>query len=214
MRKIKHIKSFVVLILLFLLCSQKTEAPGDFVNIKDINPNIIVDIKYATPDNFLKEAVYPVNICLLRRTAAERLSRVQQDLEKKDFGLIIYDGYRPLSVQKKMWEILPDPKYVADPATGSRHNRGAAVDVGLLDKNGNEMQMPTLFDDFTEKAARDYKDLPEDLIRNRKILENAMSARGFIPLKSEWWHFDDPDWKMFEVIDVSLTDLKSSNKIP
>ncbi len=127
------------------------------VDIKSVNLNIRHDIRYATNNNFLKKKIYSVPRCLLRSDVAQRLSRVQQDLEQMGLGLKVYDCYRPLSVTRQMWEILPDTRYVANPAKGSRHNRGAAVDLTLVDLHtGAELEMPTAFDDFTDKAARDY----------------------------------------------------------
>ncbi|CAD5909701.1 D-alanyl-D-alanine dipeptidase [Planktothrix rubescens] len=127
------------------------------VDIKSVNLNIRHDIRYATTNNFLKKKIYSVPRCLLRSDVAQRLSRVQQDLEKMGLGLKVYDCYRPLSVTRQMWAILPDTRYVANPAKGSRHNRGAAVDLTLVDLHtGAELEMPTAFDDFTDKAARAY----------------------------------------------------------
>ncbi|MBV9080268.1 MAG: hypothetical protein JO102_04020, partial [Elusimicrobia bacterium] len=104
----------------------------------------------------------------------------------------------------KLWQIVPDPRYVADPKTGSRHNRGASVDLTLVDKSGNELTMPTPFDDFTEKAHRDYSQLPPEAIKNRKILQDAMEDEGFMGLPTEWWHFDDPEWSHFALRDEPL----------
>ncbi len=128
----------------------------NLVDIQDINPDITLDIRYATANNFLKVKLYSVPRCLLRTSVAQKLSRVQEQLQRRGLGLKVFDCYRPLSVTRKMWEALPDPRYVANPARGSRHNRGAAVDLTLIDARGNELEMPTDFDDFTDRAARDY----------------------------------------------------------
>ena len=124
----------------------------------------------------------------------------------------IFDGYRPLSVQKMMWEILPDDRYVADPKDGSRHNRGAAVDVSLVDSNGVELPMPTDFDDFTVKAAHDYMDLPAEIIKNRELLKIHMEKYGFISLNSEWWHYDLKDFVKYPVVDYSFEEIDQVNK--
>jgi D-alanyl-D-alanine dipeptidase len=123
------------------------------------------------------------------------------------YGLKIFDGYRPLSVQWKMWEVFPQPGYVADPRKGSRHNRGAAVDVTLIRlSDGAELPMPTSYDDFTERAHRNFKDLPEEVIRNRELLEAMLTKHGFVGLHTEWWHFDDKDWRTYPIMDVQIRD--------
>jgi D-alanyl-D-alanine dipeptidase len=174
---------------------------GFLCDIKHVDPSIQVDMRYAARDNFLKEAIYPVNRCLLRADVAERLARVQRRLVAQGFGLRMWDCYRPQSVQQRMWDLVPDPRYVADPSLGSKHSRASAVDVTLVDKDGNPVQMPTKHDDFSERARRDFTNLPPAALRNRKILEDAMSAEGFIPLPTEWWHFDDPEWKSAPLLD-------------
>jgi D-alanyl-D-alanine dipeptidase len=110
-------------------------------------------------------------------------------------------------VQKIFWSLVPDPRYVADPAKGSRHNRGTAVDVTLVDAQGNELPMPTLFDDFSSRASRDNMNLPIQILKNRETLENAMKKAGFLPFPSEWWHFDDNAWQSFELLDIRFSDI-------
>ena len=176
----------------------------DLVNILTMDSTIVIDIRYATADNFMGDTLYSANICLLRKGVAERLVRVHQDLKKMGLGLKIWDGYRPLSVQKKMWEEMPNSSYVANPAYGSNHNRGAAVDVTLVDSLGNELPMPTAFDDFSEKAGSNYQALPKELIENRRLLQGAMVKHGFSVIKSEWWHFNDKNIKSYPVMDIPL----------
>ena len=188
---------------------------GALVELSRIDPRIVIDLRYATTQNFTKEQLYPMARCFLRDTVARRLSRVQDHLAQMGLGLKIYDGYRPLSVQKKMWALVPDPRYVADPAKGSRHNRGAAVDVTLVDENGRELEMPTGYDDFTESAHRDYAGGSEKSRKNRELLTKAMAAEGFEGLPTEWWHFDATGWEDYPVTDISIPDLvegKSSVK--
>ena len=178
------------------------------VDIQSINPNIVLDIRYATTNNFLEQELYPVAKCALRKEVAEQLSKVQIDLEKIGFGLKVFDCYRPLSVTKKMWEVLPDSRYVANPARGSRHNRGAAVDVSLVDlKTGMELDMPTDFDDFSEKAWRDYDGNEPEVKKNSDLLASMMKKHGFEPLITEWWHFDFEGWEKFSILDVSLDEV-------
>ncbi len=172
------------------------------IDIRSVNNKIALDIRYATTNNFLKRKLYPVARCVLRGAAAKALSQVQDNLVKKGLGLKVYDCYRPLSVQKLMWQALPDSRYVANPANGSRHNRGAAVDITLVDRNGKELEMPTGFDNFTERAFRNYQGASTQAKKNRQLLEDAMKNYGFIPLATEWWHFDAPGWEKYSVLDV------------
>ena len=175
------------------------------VDIQDINPNIKLDIRYATTNNFLNRKLYSVPRCLLRVDVARSLSSVQKDLEKMGLGLKVFDCYRPWSVTKQMWDILPDNRYVANPQRGSRHNRGAAVDLTLVDfRTGRELEMPTDFDDFTEEAARDYYYHSPEVRRNSNLLEYKMKQYGFNSLITEWWHFDAADWQQYSLLNVSL----------
>lgn len=196
--------SLLILILSLLCLFSCSTGKIDLVDISKLDATILVDLKYATADNFLGDTLYTANICLLRRDVAQRLVQVQQDLKKQNLGLKIWDGYRPLSVQKKMWVKLPDPDYVANPETGSNHNRGAAVDVTLVDANGNELEMPTEFDDFSERAAAEFSDVSATARKNRQLLQTAMKKHGFEPIRSEWWHFNDRDIKKYEVLDLPL----------
>jgi zinc D-Ala-D-Ala dipeptidase len=177
------------------------------VDIRTVNPNIRLDIRYATTNNFLKRKLYTVAKCALRSSVAQKLALVQTDLEKIGLGLKVYDCYRPFSVTKQMWEFLPDPNYVANPARGSRHNRGAAIDLTLVDRTGKELEMPTPYDDFTKKAHRDYNGGSAQSRKNRQTLEDAMKKQGFIGITTEWWHFDSEDWQKFAILDVSLTEI-------
>jgi D-alanyl-D-alanine dipeptidase len=189
-----------------------SQQAGDLVNITKLDSTILVELKYATKDNFLGDTLYSANICLLRHAVAERLVKVQQSLQQKGFGLKIWDGYRPHSVQKKMWEKMPDPSYVANPRRGSNHNRGAAVDVTLVDLKGNELEMPTGFDDFSQKARSNYPNVSEQVRRNRTILQHAMKAQGFSTISSEWWHFNAKDCKKYSILDVPLEKFMKSGK--
>ena len=174
------------------------------VNIQDINPRIRLDIRYATPDNFMGEPLYPAARCLLRREVAVKLSRIQDRIEKKGLGLKIFDGYRPLSVQKKMWAKFPLEGYIANPAKGSNHNRGAAVDLTLVDASGHELPMPSDYDEFSERAHRDYAGGGPEQLKNRRLLEEEMAREGFVGLSIEWWHFDDQDAKRYPLLDFPV----------
>ncbi len=174
------------------------------VDIQTIAPDILLDMRYATSNNFLKAPVYPAARCLLRAPVAQALKAVQADLRTKGYGLKVFDCYRPLSVQKAMWKILPDNRYVANPATGSRHNRGAAVDLTMVDNQGKDVEMPTEFDDFTEKAGRDSEVMTPAARRNVEILTAAMERQGYTSIVTEWWHYDGPNWQRFGILNKSL----------
>lgn len=177
----------------------------ELVDLEEEISDIRLDVRYATEDNFMGEQLYPVAKAVLRKPAAEFLSEAQEDLKERGLELEVFDGYRPYEVTEKMWEPYQDPDFVADPAEGSRHNRGCAVDVTLVDSaNGEELVMPTGYDDFTEKAAHDYGELPEEAIRNRDLLREVMEGHGFAALETEWWHYDCQDWERFEVMDLPL----------
>jgi zinc D-Ala-D-Ala dipeptidase len=184
--------------------SRKT---ADLVDIKEVNPRIVVDMRYASEDNFTKKKLYDSNTCFLRKSTAVKLDAVQKELEEMNLGLKVWDCYRPLAVQRIFWAILPDERYVANPETGSRHNRASAVDLTLVDSQGKELQMPTGFDDFSPRADHGYQSLPDQVIRNRELLKGLMEKAGFIPLPEEWWHYDDEKWMQFDLMDVPFQDL-------
>jgi len=184
-----------------------SQKAAELVDIKEVNPHIIVDMRYATEDNFAKKKLYDSNTCFLRKSTAVKLDTVQKELERMNLGLKVWDCYRPLAVQWVFWAILPDERYVANPKTGSRHNRASAVDLTVVDSQGKELQMPTGFDDFSLKAGHRYQDLPDEAIRNRELLKGLMEKAGFIPLPEEWWHYDDENWMQFDIMDVRFQDL-------
>jgi len=185
--------------------------PEDFVDVTTVEPTIVVDMRYASTHNFTGVAVYPVARCVLRRDIAERLGRVQRELATRGLGLKVWDCYRPISVQQRFWAMVPDSRYVTEPVVrdgqpvdGSKHNRGAAVDVTLVDASGAEIAMPTDYDDFSERAHRGYLGGNPQAVRNMRILEVAMVREGFEPLPTEWWHFDGPGWEKYPLSDVPL----------
>ena len=185
-------------------------APPPLVDVLTLAPTIRLEMRYATPDNFLKEAVYPCARCLLRHEAAEALARVEAALATKGLHLKVWDCYRPPEVQAKMWAILPDARYVANPRTGSRHGRGGAVDLTLVDASGAELEMPTKHDDFTE-AARADAPASEAAARNRATLRAAMEAEGFSIAATEWWHFNAKDSKSWPLVEASPCGAKPPN---
>jgi zinc D-Ala-D-Ala dipeptidase len=166
------------------------------------------DVRYATTNNFMHATLYPVSKVFLRRPAAIALHEVERELAREGLGLKIFDGYRPYRVTVRMWKPIRNPDFVADPAKGSRHNRGAAVDLTLIDlRTGRELPMPTGYDDFTPHARQDFNDLPPEAIANRARLREVMKSHCFDPLPSEWWHFDFRGWEKFELLDLPLEAL-------
>lgn len=172
------------------------------VDVSLLEPAIVHDVKYATDDNFTGETLYPSSRCLLREPVARRLVRAHHLLRQRDLGLKVYDCYRPLSVQRKMWALVPDEDFVANPATGSRHNRGASVDVGLVDSRGVELPMPSAYDEFSDRSRLDYPAASTEQTLNRQVLQTAMRQAGFLPLDTEWWHFDAPEWRQYGLADA------------
>jgi D-alanyl-D-alanine dipeptidase len=171
-------------------------------------PGIRIEVRYATTNNFMHERLYPIAKVYLRAPAARALEGVQRELAAEHLGLKVFDGYRPYSITEKMWEPIKNADFVADPAKGSRHNRGAAVDLTLVNLDtGDDIPMPTPYDDFTPKAFANYADLPPNVIANRAKLRDAMVRHGFDPLPSEWWHFDFHGWERFPLMNVALEDV-------
>ncbi len=177
------------------------------VEVRDLCPGLEVELKYATEDNFTGRRLYPVEVCLLRKETAKKLAAANAEFMADGYRLKIWDAYRPLSVQEALWEEKPDPVYVADPETGSNHNRGAAVDVTLVDEEGRELEMPTGFDVFTAEASRSYPDIPREARDNMEYLTEVMINNGFTPIESEWWHFNDADVAEYAIIDLDLEDF-------
>ena len=190
--------------LAVLLLALDEPTPAPLVDAAAQIPGLKLDIRYATAKNFTGRALYGAPRCLLRPAVVERLARAQEAAAAQGLGLKVFDCYRPLAVQRAMWTLVPDERYVADPAKGSRHNRGAAVDLTLVDATGRELVMPTAFDDFSARAHRDYEDLPAATLANRALLERIMQDAGFSGLATEWWHFDADGWERYEILDVPL----------
>jgi D-alanyl-D-alanine dipeptidase len=183
------------------------------VDARTIQPPLLEEIRYATRDNFTGEQLYPFPAAFVHRDVAAALQAVQADLAKRGLALKIYDGYRPLSVQQKMWDLIRDERYVSNPAVNKgRHTRGTAVDVTLVDKVGNELPMPSPFDDFTEAAHRDSKAMTATQRANMLTLQDVMTRHGFEPYPYEWWHFDFRNWKSYPVLDISFDALARGEK--
>lgn len=165
---------------------------ADLVRIRDYIPDIVVDLKYATEDNFTGQVIYEFTEPYLRYGTVKKLMAVQEALKTQGLRLKIWDGFRPVSAQFKLWDVCPDPTYVANPNVGfSSHSRGNTVDITLADASGEELAMPTGFDDFSTMADRDYSDCTAEVANNARLLETIMEENGFKPYFGEWWHYAD-----------------------
>jgi len=195
--------------------ANKREA--DLVELTTLDKTIKLDIRYATSNNFVGRPVYTEARAFLQRPAAEALLSVQKQLKKQGLGLVIFDGYRPWAVTKLFWEVVPQDKrkFVADPAKGSKHNRGCAVDLSVYDlKTGRLIPMPSGYDEFTERASPDYKGGTDEELKNRDMLRKLMEAAGFTVNPNEWWHFDYKDWDRYAIYDIPFSEAgKAGGKI-
>ncbi len=192
MTKLRYL--FISIILLsssVLSYSQIEISDTSFINIRDLDPEIELDFVYADTTNFFKTQVYPCETCMLRYEVALALIDAQEEAKSLGYQLVLYDCYRPYDVQKFMWKVLPDSRYVANPTNGgaSIHNRGGAVDVALADSKGNLIDMGTSFDHFGVEAGHNYTKLPQQVLENRKLLKSIMENHEFNSLSTEWWHY-------------------------
>lgn len=191
----------------------KQDSLQKMVLVKRIIPGIFLDLKYGTKENFTGQVLYNHPMAFLRIEAANALKRANSELHDLGYAIKIYDAYRPYSITKRMWQLVHDRRYVANPAKGSAHNRGSAVDITLVKLNGDEVQMPTPFDDFSEKAGHNYNKLPAQVIKNRDLLKMVMRKHGFAALPTEWWHYILPETtKKFALLDLSFEDLLRTDK--
>ena len=170
------------------------EEPKDeeLVKILDYIPDVVIDLKYATEENFTGVVIYESDEALLRYGTVKKLKKVQEELKKLGYKLCIWDAFRPKEAQFKLWEICPNPIYVANPNKGfSKHSRGNTVDITIVSLSGEKVEMPSEFDDFTKKADRDYSDVSKEAGENAKMLEKVMEEAGFKGYAGEWWHYSD-----------------------
>ncbi len=183
----------------------------DLVELIKIDSNFKLDVKYASSDNFVGVPVYPEARVFLQRPAAEALKKVHDELRPLGYGLILFDGYRPWSVTKTFWDITPKEKkqFVADPKAGSRHNRGCAIDVSLYDiATGQEIEMPSAYDEMTERSYPNYTGGTVEQRKMRDLLRSKMEAHGFTVYDYEWWHFDYKDWKSYRIQNIPFSEIK------
>jgi len=182
----------------------------DLVELVKLDKSIRLQIRYATADNFVGRPVYAEARAFLQRPAAEALVRAGRALKAQGYGLLVFDGYRPWRVTKLFWDVTPADKkqFVADPARGSRHNRGCAVDLTLYDlRTGREVEMPSAYDEMTERSHANYSGGTPEQRRLRDLLRSAMEAEGFNVYEPEWWHFDFKDWRQYPILDVPFSDI-------
>lgn len=180
----------------------------NLVSLLVVRPALLQEIPYATASNFTGKQLYPFPAVFIHKDLAEPLRKIQQELSRHGMGLKIYDGYRPLSVQQEMWDLIRDERYVSDPRKNrGRHTRGTAVDVTLVDRRGNALRMPTGFDDFTERAHRSSIQWTAEERANSRTLEAVMTKHGFVPYPYEWWHFDYKNWEKYPPLDISFGEL-------
>ena len=183
----------------------------DLVELVKLDPSIKLDIHYASTNNFMGTPFYTQARAFLQRPAAEALVRANAKLHQQGYGLLIFDGYRPWYVTKMFWDGTPvqDHLYVANPALGSKHNRGCAVDLTAYDlRTGLPLDMPSGYDEMSERAHSDYAGGNAQQTANRALLRSAMEAEGFVVNPEEWWHFDYKDWRLYPIINVPFEELK------
>lgn len=192
----------------------KNNPAKEMTDIRKIIPNMGLDLRYATKNNFLKKKLYPrLKTTYLRSKAAMALALVQKELNEKGYGLKIFDAYRPYTVTEMMWEPIQDDRYTADPKKGSGHNRGAAVDLTIINLAAKkELDMGTGFDNFSDTAHHSFTSLPDDVLQNRLLLKNTMEKYGFKSFETEWWHYSLPDIKEYELLNISFEDLKKMQR--
>jgi D-alanyl-D-alanine dipeptidase len=181
---------------------------NQLVEIKKVIPNITLDIRYATRNNFMNQVMYKEARAFARKPVVAQLKRAQLALNKKGYGLKIFDGYRPYAITKTFYKKAKNKNFVANPKKGSKHNRGCAIDLTLIDlKTGKEVQMPTPYDSFAPEASPSYSNLPSAVIKNRALLITTMQSYGFRVLSNEWWHFDFIGWKKYDLMDILFEKL-------
>jgi D-alanyl-D-alanine dipeptidase len=184
------------------------ETEHNLVNTRVIFPPLLQEIRYATMCNFTGQILYPFPATFVHKDVAAALQKVQEELRREGLCLKIFDGYRPISVQRKMWMSVADERYISDPKKSKgKHTRGTAVDVTLVDQMGNELKMPSAFDDFSGKAHRLSSSWTAEERKNSLKLEAVMKKHNFIPFPFEWWHFDYSGWERYPALDISFESL-------
>lgn len=198
-------KLYSLYFLLFINLFAYAQNSKQLVLLDTINDGFAYDIRYATSNNFLKEAFYDCAACYLRPEVANALKEANHYFCEMGYKIVLFDCYRPVSAQKKMWKVFPNPQYVANPyKSGSVHNRGAAVDISLAKLDGSPVDMGTDHDFFGREAHIDNTSLPKQVLQNRKILQDGMRKFGFETIRTEWWHFNYKKNYSFQIIDFNF----------
>lgn len=219
MRKtVSQFTGWLFCLILFSAAFSQTGPPKELnkreahlIELVKLDPTIKLDIRYATDDNFVGRKVYPEARAFLQKPAAKALVKVHKELRKQGLGLVIFDGYRPWAITKLFWEVTPEDKrkFVANPDKGSKHNRGCAVDLSIFDlKTGELIDMPSGYDEFTERASPDYAGGSSQQRANRDMLRRMMEAAGFTVNPNEWWHFDYKNWEDYAIYDISFAEAE------
>ncbi len=222
----KHSQRFAILFhCLILVCGvlaqnappkEDKKREAHLVELITLDTTIKLDIRYATANNFVGRPVYPEARAFLQKPAAKAIANVHKKLRKQGLGLVIFDGYRPWAITKLFWEVVPEDKrkFVADPAKGSKHNRGCAVDLSIFDlKTGELIDMPSGYDEFTERASPDYKGGTAKQRENREMLRKLMEDEGFSVNPNEWWHFDYKNWQDYAIYDISFAEAAKTENV-
>jgi len=219
----KHFRQFTLPVLCLILFSsafgqnappkEDKKREAHLVELITLDKTIKLDIRYATANNFVGRAVYPEARAFLQKPAAKAVANVHKKLRKQGLGLVIFDGYRPWTITKLFWDVVPQDKrkFVADPAKGSKHNRGCAVDLSIYDlKTGELIDMPSGYDEFTERASPNYTGGTPVQTANRELLRKLMEDEGFAVNPNEWWHFDYKNWQDYAIYDISFAEAAGS----
>jgi beta-N-acetylhexosaminidase/D-alanyl-D-alanine dipeptidase len=193
--------------LLALIQPRAHSSDIELVNVLELDPDFVLDIRYATDNNFTGKVIYTPEQarCLLRRPVAEALVAAHAEAKKLGYRFKLFDCFRPIAAQVELWKAYPNPDYVAEPRfdpaglpiKGSKHNRGAAVDLTLVTLDGGEVPMPTEYDDFSERAHPGHPSVPKAIQANVRLLSALLQAQRFTPIATEWWHYDGPDWQRY-----------------
>lgn len=190
------------------LASVKSNPSNELVEIKKAISNIKLDIRYATKNNFMRQVMYKQARAFARKPVVESLKKIQKELNKKGYGLKIFDGYRPYAITVEFYKKASDKNFVANPAKGSKHNRGCAVDLTLINlKTGKELVMPTPYDSFSAAAAAKYENISPEARKNRDFLIAIMAKYQMNVLENEWWHYDFSGWRNYDLMDIPFEKL-------
>lgn len=188
--------------------SVKANPDNELIEIKKSIPNITLDIRYATKNNFMQQVMYKQARAFARKPVVEALKKIQRALNKKGYGLKIFDGYRPYAITIAFYQKASDKNFVANPAKGSKHNRGCAIDLTIVNlKTNKDVAMATPYDSFLPAAAANYEPVSNEVRKNRQLLINTMKKYKMNVLENEWWHYDFSGWQGYELMDIPFEKL-------